>query len=48
MDRMIWESAQAAEEAMAIFEKLPTTPAFLGLMAGPPRFQGHFALVAGN
>jgi len=48
MDRMIWESARAAEEAMAIFEELPTTPAFLALMAGPPTFQGQFALVAGN
>jgi len=48
MDRMIWESAQAAEDAMEIFEGLPTTPEFMGLMAGPPRLAGQFTLVAGN
>ncbi|MCL1594116.1 MAG: antibiotic biosynthesis monooxygenase [Actinomycetia bacterium] len=47
-DRMIWESARAAKEAMPIFEKLPTTPAFMGLMAGPPRLAGQFTLIAGN
>jgi hypothetical protein len=47
-DRMIWESAESAEAAGPLFEKLPTTPEFMSLMAGPPRLAGQFTLVAGN
>jgi quinol monooxygenase YgiN len=47
-DRMVWESAEAAGAAMPIFEKLPTTAQFMSLMAGPPRLEGQFTLVAGS
>lgn len=48
IDRMNWESAEAGEGALALFEKLPTTPEFMALMAGPPRLAGQFTLVAGS
>jgi quinol monooxygenase YgiN len=48
IDRMHWESAQAGEDALPLFEELSTTPEFMALMAGPPRLAGQFTLVAGS
>ena len=41
IDTMVWDSKEAAEQAMPSFEKLPTAGKFLGLFAGPPLYQ-HF------
>jgi quinol monooxygenase YgiN len=48
VDTMVWESRQAALAGRDAFAKLPSTPAFLGMMAGPPAFEGHFAWSAGD
>ncbi len=47
IDRMEWESAEAAEAGNEAFQQLPTTGRFLSLMAGPPKVGGQFTLVAG-
>ena len=48
MDRMHWRDSAAAEEGNKLFEKLPTTPEFLALMAAPPRLAGPMDLIAGS
>ena len=48
VDTMVWESRQAAIAGLKAFEQLPSTPAFLSMMAGPPTFVGHFAWSAGD
>lgn len=48
MDRMHWRDASAAEEGNRLFQALPTTPAFLALMAAPPRLAGPMDLIAGE
>ena len=48
VDTMVWESAEACAAGQAAFEKLPTTPAFLGMMAGPPTVADVFDWVAGD
>jgi len=48
VDTMVWESKDAAVAGLAAFEKLPTTPAFLGMMAGPPQFMGQYEWTAGD
>lgn len=46
VDTMVWRSAEAAKQGRVTFEQLPTTPEFLGMMAGPPEFGGRFRQVA--
>ncbi len=48
IDRMKWESADAAREGLKLFESLPIAGRFMSLMAGPPKVAGHFTLVAGR
>ena len=48
VDTMVWESAEACAAGQAAFEKLPTTPEFLGLMVGPPVMADTFAWAAGD
>ena len=48
IDRMKWESAEAAKEGLKAFEALPTSRRFLSMMAGPPKVGGRFTLVAGR
>ncbi|ASP33325.1 hypothetical protein [Labrenzia sp. VG12] len=48
MDRMHWRDAAAAEEGNRLFQSLPTTPAFLALMAAPPKLAGPMDLIAGE
>jgi len=48
VDTMVWESQEAAVAGLEAFESLSTTPAFMGLMAGPPTFSGLFAWSAGD
>ena len=48
VDTMIWEDADAAAAGNKAFEKLPTTPRFLAMMAGPPQFAGRFTWSAGD
>jgi hypothetical protein len=48
IDRMRWESAEAARVGFELFQKLPTSERFLSLMAGPPKVGGRFSLIAGS
>ena len=48
IDRMTWETADAAREGLKLFESLPTSQQFLSMMAGPPQVGGHFTLIAGE
>ena len=48
VDTMVWSSAEACAAGQAAFEKLPTTPEFLGLMTGPPVLADTFEWVAGD
>ncbi|MBX2799700.1 MAG: antibiotic biosynthesis monooxygenase [Myxococcales bacterium] len=48
VDQMQWTSAEAVQAAMPVFEALPTTPTFMGLMAGPPELVSTFSHAAGD
>jgi quinol monooxygenase YgiN len=48
IDRMTWETVEAAREGLKLFESLPTSGQFMSMMAGPPQVGGHFTLVAGE
>ena len=48
IDRMKWESIDAAREGLKLFETLPIARRFLSMMMGPPKVGGHFTLVAGR
>jgi hypothetical protein len=48
IDRMRWESAEAAKAGFELFQQLPTSEQFMSLMAGPPKVGGRFSLVAGS
>ena len=48
LDRMTWESAQAATSGSQQFEKLVSSASFLSMMTGPPKISGRFTLVAGS
>ncbi|HGY90641.1 MAG TPA: hypothetical protein ENK43_05650 [Planctomycetes bacterium] len=48
VDIMVWESQRAAVAGTAAFERLPSAPAFMAMMASPPTFQGRFAWSAGD
>ena len=48
VDRMIWESADAATAGAELFQGLPTSARFLSMIAGPPQVGVHFSLIAGR
>ena len=48
IDRMQWESADAAKTGLELFQNLPTSQRFLALMTGPPKVGGRFSLIAGS
>ncbi len=48
IDRMTWETADAARAGLKLFESLPTSGRFMSMMAGPPKIGGHFTLIAGK
>ena len=47
IDRMEWESAEAAAAGNERFMELPLANRFLSLMAGPPTLAGGFTRIAG-
>lgn len=48
IDRMRWESAEAAMEGGKTFESLPVAARFMSMMTAPPMVGGRFNLVAGS
>jgi heme-degrading monooxygenase HmoA len=48
IDRMTWDTADAAREGLKLFASLPTSGQFMSMMAGPPKVGGHFTLIAGE
>lgn len=48
IDRMIWESAEAAAAGNERFRQLPVAERFMAMMAGPPQVGGGFSMVAGS
>ncbi len=48
IDRMTWESAEAAAAGNEQFRQLPIAERFMSMMAGPPQVAGGFSLVAGR
>ncbi len=48
IDRMKWDSVDAAREGLKLFESLPIAGRFMSLMTGPPKVGGYFTLVAGR
>ena len=48
VDQMQWESPEAAQAAMPLFEALPTTPRFMALMQGPPEVAEAFVYATGD
>ena len=48
IDRMRWDSADAAVRSGELFQDLPTSARFMSMMAGPPKVAGRFALIAGS
>lgn len=48
IDRMGWESTEAADAGNELFRSLPSSDRFMALMAGPPKVGGRFTLIAGE
>ncbi len=48
IDRMVWESADAAAAGNERFQQLPIAERFMAMMAGPPQVGGGFSLIAGR
>ncbi|MEM6928443.1 MAG: antibiotic biosynthesis monooxygenase [Myxococcota bacterium] len=48
VDQMQWTSHEAAAASTPAFERLPSTPRFMGLLAGPPVLAGEFLHAAGD
>ncbi|MGI9616798.1 MAG: putative quinol monooxygenase [Acidimicrobiales bacterium] len=47
IDRMEWESTEAAEVGNEQFMQLPLAGRFMSMMAGPPTLAGGFTRIAG-
>ena len=48
VDVMVWEDAGASERSREAFAKLPTTPEFMSMFAGPPTLEARYEAVAGD